>query len=282
MRKIDNCEVRASSVEFRRRRLASVVFLVECWNRGSAPWTGTLITTEIIITYLFWVFNHIDNFSYISPDLSVSISDAFLLTKLLICELFSPTFGACQTKAAVSKHLITACRDSQDWHSWQSLNCLRFPLSSELKSGMEKERQKRDLTDFKTPPQSCVSAGDTQFKWIYQWRWQQSRCPLQTRSRYRWYLCQSLDVRDFRVQVVSDTSGGFESDSCHLSSRECPTEDVATSQSQHGVWIVYCSLHTFWSSVYYCSVTFVLDIEIVYYTASLCDGDNVTERQTGN
>lgn len=38
-----------------------------------------------------------------------------------------PTFGACQTKAAVTKHVITACRDSQDWHSWQSLNCLHSP-----------------------------------------------------------------------------------------------------------------------------------------------------------
>lgn len=36
-------------------------------------------------------------------------------------------------------------------------------------------------------------------------------------SHHRWYLSQSLDVRDFRVQVVSDTTGGFENDSYHLS-----------------------------------------------------------------
>lgn len=52
------------------------------------------------------------------------------------------------------------------------------------------------------------------------------------RSHHRWYLSQSLDVRDFRVQVVSDTTGGFENDSYPLLSWEmCSTEDMARSNS---------------------------------------------------
>lgn len=38
-----------------------------------------------------------------------------------------PAFVACQTKPALNKHLITACRDSQDWHLQQSLNCSHSP-----------------------------------------------------------------------------------------------------------------------------------------------------------
>lgn len=37
------------------------------------------------------------------------------------------TIEACQTTAPVSKHLITVCIDSQDWHSKQSLSCLCLP-----------------------------------------------------------------------------------------------------------------------------------------------------------
>jgi len=41
-----------------------------------------------------------------------------------------------------------------------------------------KEKDKRsDPTYFKETARSCVSAGDNQFKSIYQWRWQLCRCP---------------------------------------------------------------------------------------------------------
>lgn len=98
-----------------------------------------------------------------------------------------------------------------------------------------------------------------QCRWhpIYLWRWQQSRCPLQTCSHHRWYLCQSLDVRDFRVQAVSDTSGSFENKTCHLSSWEmCLTRDDARIQSS---WINslvngYFSALKFWHTQHCCCV----------------------------
>lgn len=77
------------------------------------------------------MFNHKDNSSCSYIPL-ICLSPSLTYSYWWYCSFVDlshrqPTFGVCQNKAAVTKHLITACRDSQDWHSWQSLKCLCSP-----------------------------------------------------------------------------------------------------------------------------------------------------------
>ena len=96
------------------------------------------------------MFNHRDNFSYSytsSICLSPSLTHPYWRNCLFVSASHrQPTFGACQTKAAVSKHLITARGDAQDWHSWHCLNCLRSPFSltwSQARSNGDKKKKKQ-------------------------------------------------------------------------------------------------------------------------------------------
>lgn len=159
----ESSEVQTSSVESRRHHVASV-HLGKCQKWGGTSQTGTLITTEIInrVTYsissgcsITGTTSPISIFSLIC--LSLSLTHSYWR----ICSFVSsshrqPTFGACQTKAAVSKHLITAFRDSQDRHSWH-MKLPRSPdILAEVKHG-EMVRKKKEIWLILRYSLSCVS-----------------------------------------------------------------------------------------------------------------------------
>lgn len=60
-----------------------------------------------------------------------------------------PTSGLCQTETAVGKHLITACIDSQDCQSKQSLKCLCWPAITSEVSCRDTEPKKREENERK-------------------------------------------------------------------------------------------------------------------------------------
>lgn len=93
------------------------------------------------------MFNHRDNFScsYISSIcLSPSLTHPYWRRYLFVSASYrQPTFGACQTKAAVSKHLITARGDAQDTHGRVWIACILLSILPETKRGVTGTKKNR-------------------------------------------------------------------------------------------------------------------------------------------